>query len=227
MALEYFSEEFVDGMYGNFWQFLNPFVLRDIYNNLTGRQIRLTYVHDVDDDATIQQYPLHYRNTLCYKGDVNDPDAAGHYVYVDHNMVVHGTYEQQLFLDQDDGACHSYALLSALLDANYFGESYLYYDTMDDGELWTSDNVNFDDFTNPQSIQNYYLILSFNYYLLTLSDHAGRFLWMTVASNHWPYVDQRELNAARLRAIQTLENWFEEYEDQLEQDGFIVRFNWD
>jgi len=109
---ERLSVEFVDTMYENMWKFINldtiKFILKQAKCNT-----RVTHKDDVwnDDNWTKEFY-----NSICQKG----PDNEGHYVYVNRNGYVLGTYEGQMIDSGDDGICHGAALAAALNDCGHY-----------------------------------------------------------------------------------------------------------
>lgn len=102
-----FNKPFREGIYSNMWQFMSPNMIQEIFR-LDRRNLKITYKNDIEDD----KYDDKYKNSLCFKGD---PERGGHYVYIDKNLVHHGTYEDGLLTRQDDdGVCHGVAIIYAL-----------------------------------------------------------------------------------------------------------------
>ena len=102
-----FNLPFREGIYSNMWQFMSPNMIKEIFK-LDNRKLKLSSKDRIGDS----NYPPSFKNTLCFKGD---PDQGGHYVYIDKNLVHHGTYEDKLLTRrEDDGVCHGAAIIYAL-----------------------------------------------------------------------------------------------------------------
>jgi hypothetical protein len=109
---ERLTQDFVDTMKENMWQFMNGDTMQHILN-LAGCQIGISYKEDVEDDDFSDE---RYHNTICIKG----PPDEGHYVFVDEDGDVTGTYENDLIDNEfDDGICHGGALTAALRSCGY------------------------------------------------------------------------------------------------------------
>lgn len=95
-----FTAKFMDTMYENMWQFINPDMLEFIFNGL-----KVTYIPSVN--APDSDFKKSHVGSICFKGDLDE----GHYVYVDSNKHSKGTYESNLLSRQlDDGVCHGAAM---------------------------------------------------------------------------------------------------------------------
>lgn len=95
-----FTAKFMDTMYENMWQFINPEMLEFIFNGL-----KVTYIPSVDSPDS--HFKKGHVGSICFKGDLDE----GHYVYVDGNKCSKGTYECNLLTrDLDDGVCHGAAI---------------------------------------------------------------------------------------------------------------------
>jgi hypothetical protein len=104
---ELLEQEFVDGMYKNMWNFMNPNTIKYILTEI-GLKIKvLAITKDIN--------PLEdkkYANSICFKGDEN---SGGHYVYISKKLKQWGSYEKQILLEDDDGMCHGVAILFSIL----------------------------------------------------------------------------------------------------------------
>lgn len=107
---ERLSQEFVDDMAKNMWTFMNEDMINHILKSATC-DIGFTYKKRVDDD----DFDDSYRNTICMKG----PRKEGHYVFIDNEGEVWGTYEMKLISSKDDGICHGGAILAAMNQCGY------------------------------------------------------------------------------------------------------------
>jgi hypothetical protein len=96
---------FVDGMYANMWQFMNPQTIQSVLAS-AGCHVKLTHKYRVDDDI----FGPEFYNSICQKG----PPEKGHYVYISPTGEVTGTYENNLLFPNDDGICHGAAMAAAL-----------------------------------------------------------------------------------------------------------------
>jgi len=114
---EYFSPEFISGMYDNCFCFIDLDILSSLFFDIGGKGVEKSDIRflqprpkiEVDNDTFAKSGQ--YTNSIVFKGD---PVTGGHYVYVDHHNNVHGTYEELILLEKDDGVCHFYALIMAL-----------------------------------------------------------------------------------------------------------------
>ena len=112
---EYFSQTFISEMFNNCFRFINLTILEILFYHIGGVVVRKSGIRflqpgiDVNDDTFTQSGQ--YTNSIVFKGD---PVTGGHYVYVDPFNNVHGTYEELILLEKDDGVCHFYALIMAL-----------------------------------------------------------------------------------------------------------------
>ena len=97
-----FSRGFTDKLYETMWQFINEDMMRSMYTR--SRINYTTHATDDDDNFTPDQ-----ANSICFKGPRDD----GHWVYIDHNLRAHSTYEDKLILPADDGVCHGAAMINA------------------------------------------------------------------------------------------------------------------
>ena len=97
-----FSTGFTDKLYETMWQFINEDMMRSMYPK---SRINYTTQARVDDD----NFTPAQANSICFKGPRDD----GHWVYIDHNLVGHSTYEDKLILQADDGVCHAAAMINA------------------------------------------------------------------------------------------------------------------
>jgi hypothetical protein len=104
-----FKAQFMDTMYKNMWQFINPDMITHMFP-----QVKITYKNRVDDD----KFTKSFKDSLCFKG----PEDEGHYVYITDKLMsdgktydYHGTYEDDLLTrEEDDGVCHGVAIIFAL-----------------------------------------------------------------------------------------------------------------
>lgn len=110
MKDELMSEEFVNGMYENMWQFINPDVILFILKK-AGCSTKTSRQKDINDNV----FKPRHRDTICFKGSPTE----GHYVYVSSEGCVTGTYENDLICTKDDGICHGGALAAALTNCGY------------------------------------------------------------------------------------------------------------
>jgi hypothetical protein len=105
------TNDFRDNMYDNMWTFMNLDMINYIFNNGTSNgfvQIDTETIRGINNDNFTQRYA----NTITYK---TGNRGAGHYVYVDNNLVGHSTYEDNLLTrPEDDGICHGAAMIYAL-----------------------------------------------------------------------------------------------------------------
>jgi len=105
---ELFTSKFVDTMYINMWQYMNPEVVNGMFSvELSKKKILFSTQKDVNDDI----FSKSQKNTICFKGD---PDTGGHWVYVDKKGQPQSTYENNLIYQEDDGVCHGAAMIYAL-----------------------------------------------------------------------------------------------------------------
>ena len=93
---EFLPQEFINGMYQNFFQYINLDVLTELYELYTRDTLKTSEIAKIDDDKSLVLHKK-YHNTLCFKGD----KSAGHYVYVhvhpvDNRVEVFGTYEKYI-----------------------------------------------------------------------------------------------------------------------------------
>ena len=103
-----FEPKFRKTMYDNMWNFMNTDMIKSMYG------FKISYQRDDNDIFTDD-----HKNTICFKGDPDpsdpDNDDGGHYVFVDGNLIAHGSYESELLAyDSDDGICHGVAIAFAL-----------------------------------------------------------------------------------------------------------------
>lgn len=107
------TQSFRDEMYDNMWQFMNQDTLKIILEQAGCGDIIISEKERVDDDDWMDgkgpRSDGSYKNTICFKGNNED----GHYVYINENNDVWGTYECQLIYKTDDGMCHGGALAAA------------------------------------------------------------------------------------------------------------------
>jgi len=107
------TNTFRDQMYDNMWQFMNPDTLKLVLDQAGCGDTIISEKKDVYDDNWLDgkgpRPDGSYRNTICFKGNTED----GHYVYINDNNDVWGTYECQLIYKEDDGMCHGGALAAA------------------------------------------------------------------------------------------------------------------
>jgi hypothetical protein len=104
---ELLEQEFVDGMYKNMWNFMNPNTIKYILTEI-GLKINVLMIDKNIDPLENKKYA----NSICFKGDEN---SGGHYVYISKERKVWGSYEKQILLKYDDGMCHGVAILFAIL----------------------------------------------------------------------------------------------------------------
>jgi hypothetical protein len=105
MAKERLTQTFVDSMHENMWQFINLETLSCILKS-ANCAVGTSTKNDIWDENF--ENPM-FHNTICFKGN----ELEGHYVYVDSNGNVTGTYENNLIYRADDGICHGAALAAA------------------------------------------------------------------------------------------------------------------
>jgi hypothetical protein len=105
MPKELMSQDFVDTMAQNMWQFMNPDTIEYVLK-LAKCDVGKSRKKRVEDDNFTNEI---YHNTICFKGSRKE----GHYVYVDPHGEVTGTYENKLIYQADDGICHGAALAAA------------------------------------------------------------------------------------------------------------------
>jgi len=81
--LPIFTAEFRDKMYKNMWQFINPDVIKYIFN------FKMSTKADINEE----NFTKKYENTICFKGTPKE----GHYVFVGKDLKAYGTYERGLW----------------------------------------------------------------------------------------------------------------------------------
>jgi hypothetical protein len=122
------QKKFRDDMYENMWEYMNEDTIKNLldyagilYKKVGGkREYNINYLtkDDINDDDFTDK---DYKSSIVFKGepepDMTDPySEGGHYVYVDSDGVVYGTYEDDILISlDDDGICHGYALLNAFI----------------------------------------------------------------------------------------------------------------
>ena len=99
MENELLTNEFVDCLYENMWQFMNPNMISHM---LQKNRNMISFQDDINDE----NFNNSHKNTICFKGE----DEKGHYVYVSEKGTAFGTYECELLLSGDDGVCHGAAI---------------------------------------------------------------------------------------------------------------------
>jgi len=102
---------FVDTMYENMWKFVNLDTIKFILRK-AGCKTKITHKDDVWDD---DNWTREFYNSICQKG----PEEEGHYVYVNKDGEVLGTYEGNMIDSGDDGICHGAAMAAALNDCGH------------------------------------------------------------------------------------------------------------
>ena len=102
---ELISEEFIRSMYDNMWQFMNEDTITFVLKEAKCPK-KFTYKSDINDDT----FGRRYINTVCLKG----PREQGHYIFIDKDGKVWGTYEMKILYKDDDGICHGFAMAAAL-----------------------------------------------------------------------------------------------------------------
>ena len=107
---ELMSEEFVNSMHKNMWQFINLDTILYILQ-AAGCSTKTSKQKNMNNNV----FEEHHKNTICFKGN---PDE-GHYVYVCPIGRVIGTYENDLLCSEDDGICHGAALAAALNECGH------------------------------------------------------------------------------------------------------------
>ena len=103
------SQEYMNTMYNTMWTFMNLDTITSVLRSADCK-VKGSHVDDINDDESLKDRS--FWGTICQKGS---PDE-GHYVYIDRNGEVWGTYEMDLTDDQDDGMCHGAAIAAALND---------------------------------------------------------------------------------------------------------------
>ncbi len=96
------TKQFVDKMYINMWQYINPDVINHMLNT------ELSFMRRKAKTKS------KHANTICFEGNIND----GHYKYVDNLLIEYGTYENSLIHTDDDGICHG-AAIAFYINNNY------------------------------------------------------------------------------------------------------------
>lgn len=116
------TEEFRNEMYKNMWSYINLDMIQTIFQQL-GLNLKVSRKKNINDyDYTPAEK---YKNTLCYKGKEDDDKETGHYVYIDNNLQDWGTYENRLLASsEDDGMCHSVAIIFTLKASGIFGDNF-------------------------------------------------------------------------------------------------------
>ncbi len=107
---ELMTQEFVDKMRENMWQFMNLDTILYILEK-AGCSTKVSEHPNINSEV----FEEHHKNTICFKGKINE----GHYVYVCPKGTVTGTYENNLICSEDDGICHGAALAAALNRCGY------------------------------------------------------------------------------------------------------------
>ena len=107
---ERLTQEFVDTMYENMWQFINKDTILFVLNKAGCGRIKFKTTEGMNDYN--DGWPRKFWNCIVMKG----PPEEGHYVFVDSEGNVYGTYEGNMIDDGDDGICHGAALAAALND---------------------------------------------------------------------------------------------------------------
>ena len=107
---ELMSQEFVDTMRENMWQFINPDTIIFVLE-AAGCSTTTSIQKNINSNIFTEQH----KNTICFKGDLEE----GHYVYICPKGRVTGTYENDLLCSEDDGICHGAALAAALNQCGY------------------------------------------------------------------------------------------------------------
>ena len=101
------EDNFMDEMFKNMWTFMNPEMMMSVFNQ-SGCNVDFKYKKQVEDDNWTDD---DYRNSIVFKGK----RSGGHYVYIDPNNNVFGTYECDILTSiEDDGICHGFAIAAAL-----------------------------------------------------------------------------------------------------------------
>jgi hypothetical protein len=107
-------------MYENMWQFINGDTIKFVLNKAGCNYIKFKTTGGVNDYN--DGWPRKFWNSIVMKGDAED----GHYVFVDSEGDVYGTYEGNMIDDGDDGICHGAALAAALNDCGHrVGQIYM------------------------------------------------------------------------------------------------------
>ena len=111
---EYLNQNFVDNMYEYMWQFINVDTIKAILNNTKCNTAvitrKLTNYYDPTKIMTVG-------NTIIFEDIIGSDE--GHYIYADQYGRQHGTYENQLIDENDDGICHGAAIYYALSNCGY------------------------------------------------------------------------------------------------------------
>jgi len=113
---ERLTQEFVDTMYENMWQFINGDTIKFVLNQAGCKYIKFKTTEGLNDYN--DGWPKKFWNSIVMKG----PPEEGHYVFIDGKGDVWGTYEGKMidygddWDDADDGICHGAALAAALND---------------------------------------------------------------------------------------------------------------
>lgn len=127
-----FTNKFIRTMSKCMWQYMNKYTMgyllykkNKLFNSsfsladkeykeqheIDNSEVAIFYdSKDVHEDDFNEKY---YRNSIVFKGNT---EIGGHYVYINKDGIVFGTYEDGILLSKkDDGICHGYALLQAFL----------------------------------------------------------------------------------------------------------------
>jgi len=113
---ERLTQEFVDTMYENMWQFINGDTINFVLKQAGCNYIKFKTTEGLNDYN--DGWPKKFWNSIVMKG----PPEEGHYVFIDGKGDVWGTYEGKMIDDgddgddADDGICHGAALAAALND---------------------------------------------------------------------------------------------------------------
>lgn len=117
---ELLTKRFGEYMYKNLWSFITPELISNILNILGLENVVKSYkIEKSFDEVSYNNYTFFkmdenkmYRNSICFIGlqELNE----GHYLYVNNQGNVYGTYEKELLTKFDDGICHGAAIIFAL-----------------------------------------------------------------------------------------------------------------
>ncbi len=137
---ELMTQDFVDQMRENMWQFMNLDTILYILQK-AGCSTKTSRHNNINSEV----FEEHHKDTICFKGKINE----GHYVYVCPKGTVTGTYENNLICSEDDGICHGAALAASLNNCGY-----------------TMGRINKNPKTHLKKIQNYRTIMNTYLYII-------------------------------------------------------------
>ena len=178
-----FTKKFMEIMYQNMWQFINPDMISYIL------RINVSFQKDIDDDV----FKTRHKNTICFKGDEDE----GHYVFVDDHLNAYGTYEKNLlYRVEDDGVCHGAAISYAL----YFLKNRLEFRLLNDPSPKDMDAYRY----------NYKTILNVYIYLIESGEWDKALENYFYNDVHWIEPD-RKTTVETQKALETLKEYIKRF----------------